>query len=83
LGKKSVSEQEECLSQVRSSERMSRLLANHSEHAMATGGTYGCELDLLVRGQFLGDLVNLFSDSFGRRAAVAHVVLDTKVIIGS
>lgn len=45
--------------------------------------TYSWQLGLLVGSQLLGDLVDLFGDALRSGASVAHVVLDTKIIVGS
>ena len=40
-------------------------------------------IDDLINRNRLGNLVNLVGDGFGGRSTVAHVVLDTEVIVGS
>ena len=45
--------------------------------------TYRWQLSLLVGSQLLGDLVDLFGNTLRSGASVAHVVLDTKIIVGS
>lgn len=61
--------------------------SSHSKHANLWGAkgpsTYRRMLNLLVRSQLLSDLVDLFSDALGSGTAIAHVVFDAKVIVGT